>query len=87
MKKVIFMILQFFLYLLPDYAFAALSELWGTNISVRAKLLSYRSMVRTKVLYAAETIYSTKETDDNLDVFDRQCVKKDTKDKLEGQNK
>ncbi len=56
--------------------FGTLGEIWNSGISQRAKMLAYRSVVRPKVLYAAETIYSTYETDAQLDVFDRSCIRK-----------
>jgi hypothetical protein len=56
-------------------AFGALNEVWTSKISKKAKIAVYRSLIIPKALYSAETIMTNKESDNQLDIFERRCLR------------
>ena len=56
--------------------FGSMKDIWSANISPKAKLTTYRSIVRPRVMYSSETLYTTTETNHDLDVFERNCLRK-----------
>jgi hypothetical protein len=51
--------------------FGALGEIWSSKVSVKAKLKVYKSLVVPKVMYSAETLTSNYDTNNYLDIFER----------------
>ena len=55
--------------------FGALREIWLSKVSDNAKLKAYRSLVVPRVMYSAETLMATYDTNADIDIFERSCLR------------